>query len=858
MSELPSSIVDWLHKQQDWLQEAAQILLTAGSVSDDQISTLVTRLKTPGGQNTTNHRSFAGAAPQSPADQELRLASIGDIHGIENLTSQTTLDFRKGNLCVIYGHNASGKSGYVRLLKSACGKPNTGPLKPNVFEAEPAKRQCQITYRLGDTERSVTWVPDSTPVDDLRAVDVFDSSASLAYLTTETAASYTPPAVALFENLAAVCDRVKQRLQEEQDRLVSKLPALPSMFLATPAGAQYQKIRAGLTNEEVERLVTWQASDDEALAKLNQRLRVTDPTASATRKRKTLAQVVALKDLLKQASNAFSDSQVKNIRRLREDALGKRRVASESAKVDSAQLDGIGTDTWRALWQAARKYSQTAYPGRDYPVIDEGARCVLCQQKLQPNAQERLRDFDAFVQGRLESEAAAAEKIYQETLDALPAPLTEEDVATRCQAADLTDSALLKQLNALWASIRSARAALMHSETEKQASPIGWPTKAIEELEKCTDKLHDEIKQLEKDAEGFDRDKTATEKLNLEAREWVSQQADAIRAEITRLQQLDEYETWKSCANSQSISRQAGKISSQLVTQAFVDRFNRELSSLGAFRIKVELQRSRTEKGKPLHKLQLKGAQSGQDLLNEVLSDGERRIVGLAAFLADVVDKPGIAPFVFDDPISSLDQEYEWKVVTRLVELAKTRQVIVFTHRLSLYGALEEAARKVEGAWKSQHLEQLCLQSFSGTAGHLIDQPFWSANTKKANNILLTRLDRAKKTGEESGPQPYEELAQGICSDFRKLLERTIESDLLNEIVKRHRRSVMTQGKLERLSLISPNDCQFFDTLMTKYSSYEHSQSTEMPVQIPEADELQKDIQALKTWREEFKNACCK
>ena len=41
---------------------------------------------------------------------------------------------------------------------------------------------------------------------------------------------------------------------------------------------------------------------------------------------------------------------------------------------------------------------------------------------------------------------------------------------------------------------------------------------------------------------------------------------------------------------------------------------------------------------------------------------------------------------------------------------------------------------------------------------------------------------------------------------------------------------------------------------MTKYSCYEHSQSEEVPVFIPDEPELRQDIQSLKDWRERFKN----
>lgn len=828
------------------------MLLASGSVSDAEIDDLAARVKTPAGQQVTSHRTFAGVTPAAPASGELRLSSIGDVHGIENLAPPNPLVFGAGNLCVIYGHNASGKSGYVRLLKCACGKPHAAPLKPNVFQAAPAERRCGIQYAIGGTGHSVIWDPNSPPIDDLRAVDVFDSEASVSYLTAEKAASYTPPAVALFEKLAAVCNRVKAKLQAEQNALAKQLPALPPQFMPTPAGTAYQRLRADMDDEAVGRLVAWKPEDDEALKKLADRLNVADPAASARAKRNTRNQVTSLATLLEAAGDAFSGARLEAIRALRADAANKRHIANESAKVASAQLDGVGTDTWRALWQAARTYSQVAYPGREYPVTD-GARCVLCQQELKPEAQKRLHDFEDFVQRKVETDATTAETAYQQALDALPVVLTEDGISTRCQAAGLTDPARLTQLGGFWSQVQKTREALLHGEAEQPATAVAPPTETLAVLAKYADRLGNEAKQLDEDAKAFDRGKAAKDKLNLEARRWIAQQAEAVRSEVARLRQLAEYETWKGFANSREISIHAGDVAAQLVTQAFVDRFNAELKALGASRIKVELHLSRIERGRPLHELRLKGAQTGQDVPDSVLSDGERRIVGLAAFLADVVEKPGVAPFVFDDPISSLDQEYEWKVALRLAELAKTRQVIVFTHRLSLYGAMEDAARKVGDTWKKQQLVQLCLQSFNGTAGHPTDQDVTNASTAKANDILLRRLVEAKKAGEQFGPDAYRNLAQGICSDFRKLVERTVEDDLLNKVVKRHRRSVTTDNLLAPLSGIKKTDCEFIDDLMTRYSVHLHSQSPEVPVPIPDEPELRQDIEALKKWRIEFK-----
>ncbi len=852
MSDVQQEIRGWLHEQQDWLQQAAETLLSEGSVSDAQLDTLVAQMKTPDGQKVTAHRKFEELGSNASAAGTLRLNAISDISGIENLAPRRPLSFGQGNLCVLYGHNGSGKSGYTRLLKKICGKPRAPDLKPNVFDVPPVERRCKVGYSVNGSDDDIEWLANSAPVDGLRSVDIFDAETATAYLTQEAAATYTPPSVALFEALARVCNRVKGGLQKEQDALVSALPQLPAEYAATPTGTIYRELKPNLAEKAIQSIVRWEGKDQQALDRLKERLNTADPAKLARDKRNTKRQIAQLVSKLKDEATALGNERLATFRTLRAEASTKRRIATESAQVKSAELDGIGTETWLALWEAARAYSQTAYPGRQYPVTD-GARCVLCHQKLEKEAPKRLRDFEDYVQGSLETEAKTAETAYEKALEAIPAGLTEEQVTTSCQAVGLSDSPWAARLTELWRLVRKNRDILLGHEAEESAAPVVWPTDILEELTKRSEGLEREAAQHDEDAKTFDRVQASKDKMNLEARCWTAQQAAAIRTEIERLRKVALYDDWKRFANSSGISRKAGEIAGQVITQLFVDRFNRELNALGASRIKVELCKTRTERGRSLHKLRLKGAQTDQDLPESVLSDGERRVVGLAAFLADVAEQPHVAPFVFDDPISSLDHDYEWFVAVRLTQLAQTRQVLVFTHRLSLYGAMEDAAKKVGEDWIRQNLQQHCIESFAGTAGHPTDQAVWNANTKKANNILLQRLDDAKKAGETSGGDAYRSLAQGICSDFRKLLERTVEDDLLNQVVRRHRRSVTTDNRLTQLPLISHEDCQFIDDLMTKYSCYEHSQSSEVPVFIPEGDELGKDIEALKAWRESFR-----
>lgn len=853
MPDVHEEVRNWLCQQPDWLQEAAEILLASGSASDDDIHTLVERLKTAEGQCITATRSFDALAPVTALTNTVRLVAIGDISGIENLNPRNPLTFGTGNLSVIYGHNGSGKSGYTRVLKRVCGKPRSAELAPNVFEPPPAVRKCRITYLVDEEERQPEWATTDAPIEELRAVDIFDADAALFYLREETAVAYTPPAVALFEALAAVCDRIKGRLDASQRTLISTLPTLPGEYVETVAGKAFRGLTAETRDTEVRQLTEWSEADAQALATLSQRLSIADPATLARNKRGSKSQVDELANLVRSAAAAFGESRLEETRTSRKTAQTRRRIAAESARVSSARLEGVGSDTWMAMWEAARSYSQAAYPDRDYPVTDGDSRCVLCQQGLDEEAKDRLQDFEAFVQGELEKQASAAETTYKQALSALPTVQTHSQIATHCQAAGLTEAEWTEQLGAFWQRVSAAREALLEGEVNLAAVPITLPDELLAALAQRSEILEREVTQHERDATASDRTQAAKDKLELEARRWTAQQAEAIRGEVDRLRQHAQYNAWKSMANSRPVSIKAGEIAEQVVTQAFVERFNRELVALGASRIRVELVRTRTARGRALHKIRLKGAQTGRDIPDSVLSEGERRVVGLAAFLADVADQPYSTTFVFDDPISSLDHDFEWHVAVRLAQLAKTRQVLVFTHRLSLYGAVEDAAKKLGDEWKKQHLFKHCIENYSGTAGHPVDQAAWNANTTKANNILLDRLNAAKKAGDEGGADAYRQLAQGICSEFRKLLERTVEDDLLNGIVRRHRRSVTTDNLLKPLPSITPEDCRLIDDFMTKYSCYEHSQSQETPAFLPEEPELRADLEALKTWRNEFK-----
>ncbi|WP_235846354.1 AAA family ATPase [Morganella psychrotolerans] len=470
---------------------------------------------------------------------------------------------------------------------------------------------------------------------------------------------------------------------------MSQLPMLPDSYRRCIISGNYSAL-GGVSAENISIMTNWSDVDEQMLKVLNERLSVQDPTEHARQKLALRTSVIQIITKLEQTARAFSVSGIDTIRALRADARTKRIAAQESQKIKDGSLEGVGTSTWRAMWEAARIYSQLPYPDVAFPVT-AGASCLLCNQELSAEAQQRLVNFEAFVQSRIEIEANAAEDYYVRALSNLMVSPSTSEIATLCAGAALPDQ-WKEYLSSIWTLASASRQSLIEHEAIQNAQPIPDLSDAITKLIVYRDKLQGEADQFQKDAAGFDKAKAILDKNEAEARKWVASQKESIEAESVRLRRYDDYDKWIGFTNSRFISLKSTDVTQKVVTDAYAARFNQELRALGAGTIQVELVKIRTENAKVLHQLQLIGVQ--RDKPHNVLSEGERRIISLAAFLADVSDRPGSAPFIFDDPISSLDHDFEWHVAKRLVELAKSRQVIILTHRLSLFGVIEDLAKK--------------------------------------------------------------------------------------------------------------------------------------------------------------------
>ena len=775
------------------------------------------------------------------------MCSISDVEGVNALAPKKPLEFGKGNITIVYGNNGSGKSGYVRLLKHVCGARETGALHRNVFKPGSAVQKACIWFEQNGVRKSHTWSGQGI-CDDLNSIDIFDTSFGKVFVSSEEEVSYEPPVLSFFSSLILACEKVASALDTEAKQHQSKKPNISPDKKVTPEGIWYEAISAKTSAQDIDKHCTFSSVNETEMQTLQQRLAERAPTEKAKQLRK---QKQHIDNLVQDAQKYLEQLSDKNYRRIiaaKKKSILKKTAADMAAdKVFSGSgLEGIGSDVWKELWEAARNYSVSiAYRKVEYPNVSDGSRCVLCHEPLTQEAKERLTYFEHFVKGEMQKMAADAAKKYEsvsQTIEALP---TLETLKTRIDAAGITQDEVANQVTEFFAQLQARKDLLPEIESEESIPDPLLSPNWINEAYAQSESLGELAKKFDQDAKSDNREEIKKKLNSLQARKWLSEHRTAINEEVTRLKLQNQIQAAKKSTNTNVLSRKKGALAEALITDAFVQRFNSELNALGASQVKVELVKSKVSKGRVLHKIRLREAsQSG---LADVLSEGEHRIVSIAAFLADVAGKNNRAPFIFDDPISSLDQSYEEAVVQRLTELSQHKQIIVFTHRLSLLGTVRHFAEK-----KAIKPDVASIRSVDWGTGEPAPIPLSQSDIKTALNTLMNQRYQDAKNASENGKFGHAEiLLKSICSDFRTLVERSIENDLLCGVVQRFQRPVHTL-KLKDLAKLKGADCNLLDTLMTKYSGFEHSQPTKSPVELPTPDGLLTDMMSLKNWREEY------
>ncbi len=145
-------ILAWSKDRPEWQRDALRRLVLTGELGDEDIDALTEICKSAHGLAEEQEKTPLGKKhlPNTAAEAgQVTVQSIFHHHGVNALAEDQTLKFGP-RLTVVYGDNAAGKSGYTRILKSACRARRAEDILGNVLSgAAPLTPVVSINYKVG-------------------------------------------------------------------------------------------------------------------------------------------------------------------------------------------------------------------------------------------------------------------------------------------------------------------------------------------------------------------------------------------------------------------------------------------------------------------------------------------------------------------------------------------------------------------------------------------------------------------------------------------------------------------------------------------------------------------------------------
>lgn len=479
-------ILEWSQDRPAWQRDALRRLVLQGELSEDDICALTDICKSTYGlaeQHLTAPLTKEHVPEKATSSAPISLVSIFHHRGVNALAEDQTLRFGP-NLTLVYGDNAAGKTGYIRILKSACRARGQEQILGNVVSGiTPLSPVVSIKYKVGTAPELQEWA-GSGEDEFVSRVSVFDTQSAAVYLTEKTDVAFRPLGLDLFDKLVKACRVVRSKLENEQRHLASS--ALASVQAQIPQGTAVANLLANissLTKPELVRTLMHLAPEEEARLALLEKslldLQANEPEKLTRQLTIRGGRVQALARHLKDVEDALSAQSVAAVLEARTEGRRKGEEARRLREITfpAGMLAGTGSESWMPLWVAARRFSQEqAYPGQAFPVVDGGAHCVLCQQDLDHAACHRLRQFEAFVASTTERELRQIRETFIRRRNSfIDLKTTTEAIAETLREIRIEHETLADDIEAALATNEARRNAVVLALTQDQDLPADCP-----------------------------------------------------------------------------------------------------------------------------------------------------------------------------------------------------------------------------------------------------------------------------------------------------------------------------------------------------------------------------------------------
>lgn len=864
-------LLTWASGRNVWQQDALRRLALNGELLDEDLEELRQQIERLAGLPTKNapepvplNREHMSAGVGN--DPRTVLASLGPVRNIDKLApDQPALRFAINGVTLVYGANASGKSGYCRIAKQLCRSLSQGSIRSDVYrEDQTDPPEVSVAFRVGGDDQPKQeriWTTDHDPPGELARISVFDTASARVYVDNTRRIEFLPYELDLMNKLGLACKALETVFRERENTLKSIVGTrLPEGF---SPGSTVQSMIARLntdtpldelpTEEEIRALADFSAGLRAELDTVTQRLNQ-DPHVLAQLRGQARRALDTIRQDITSVTDVLGDPAIATFRQKHQESIATSEAAQAAARdlFTDQPLPDLGSDTWRQMLTYAREFATEVFTDKDPPQIATGGLCVLCQQELDGSAVARLAAFDDYIAGRAAADSADAKRTFQEHYDKLMAYRVRSRRETETLLAGYAAldevrtgnvsmiATYLEQAGERLATIQAVLQAGDFEELDRLGPLSSAPTQSIaEDLERLSEEI-DELEGAERDERVLTIQRTRQAELSDQQR--ISEHIEIFVERRRRLEELCRVTMCLGECRLNAITRRITERRRVILTPSLRSALRTELHRLGLDHIPLDLS-DHGQGGESIVEVSLNARQRVSSN-SEVLSEGEQRALALACFLAELGEIGNDHGIIIDDPVSSLDHTRMQAVAERLAEeAANGRQVIVFTHSLLFHSMLWSEARRARVGRHREWMRSAGNDLF-GVIEH-DKKPGQLKSVSERIHEIEHNFRTLKDAGYESTDPNLRSSIVGLYASMRETWERIIEEILFNNTVQRFRPEVLTQ-RLEQACFDPADDYPAIFEGMKRCSHYSgHDPAPDLPPDLPDTSQIESDIGAL-------------
>lgn len=597
--------------------------------------------------------------------------SIEKIHGIDNvalLGDNSELIPKETGLTLIYGANGTGKSSYSQIIKSlfkARGWESVNP-NPNAY-LEDTAQTAYVDLKINNNSKSFNvfdFTDDETPQKGF----VFDSETQTKYLVGKgfSKLSFPLPGEEILIKYSELLDSISELATE-------KLGAMNYPVLSTDLSENSEVKRLGLASsiKELNRILNeieiksdlWNSRKEKELLSLKSR------KEALTHKDKAKKECIAKGDGLSQLESLTNQLVLEstNLSVLSQDNIAKNKELAVLSNFRESSCDPDLEELWKKMVQSSFDYHKKSNNNDTVYITDS---CPLCERSFDEDSFSKIKNmFELMLSTAQQNITNNNSKINMIRSQFKGRPLE----FFKNPFEDDNDVSLF-----VLEHIKKLEDALGEISTNLNTSLEGvlyFPKELSEEIARQKSAL--QVINSTDTEELIDAQISEIEQIKL-----LHDHSVVINACFEKQKEKIELETLGLASIKTGVTNYLSANRDGQLIQKFNDNLE---ENFDFFRNKLsgfKVEKKKASKGSLTVALIPERPIKAQGLdLNSILSQGEQRVIALCVFYAEVCLSDDLTPVVFDDPASSLDNDYKRLIALFLEKISRDgRQVIVFSH----------------------------------------------------------------------------------------------------------------------------------------------------------------------------------